>query len=149
MTLYQKGFSACAITVSSTVYALTYSHNSPQLCVATSTVASSANSYYYPNAVYNRMTHFGCLRVMSVVIFTTVYILLTASTQLVYTHSTNSRLAPPTWSINRAADPPNAYLTYMIAAALVQHLYVMELVVADVFDLVAVCHVCQAFKVAA
>eukprot|EP00953_Heterococcus_sp_UTEX-ZZ885_P017032 9554-Heterococcus_DN1.PRE.9 len=36
--------------------------------------------------------------------------------------------------IHGAADPDHAYVTYTIAAALVQLLYVMELVVVDVFD---------------
>eukprot|EP00953_Heterococcus_sp_UTEX-ZZ885_P041212 21037-Heterococcus_DN1.PRE.4 len=47
-----------------------------------------------------------------------------------------SRLAPPriTSTIHSAAGADHAYVTYTIAAALVQLLYVMEQVVVGVFD---------------
>jgi hypothetical protein len=71
------------------------------------------------------MTYFCCLRVISAVTCTKRYILL----------ETNIKFAR-TAKLNRysAAYPSYAYVTYMIAAALVQILYVMKLVNVDMID---------------
>jgi hypothetical protein len=71
------------------------------------------------------MTHFCCLSVISAVACTTKYILLETNIEFAHTAKL-SRYS--------AAYPSYAYVTYMIAAALVQILYVMKLVNVDMID---------------
>jgi hypothetical protein len=58
---------------------------------------------------------------------------LYAETSAIWLHRVGLH-RPDTRHINSAAYAHHAYVTYVIAAALVQLLYVMKLVVVDVFD---------------